>query len=275
MVETIYRIPGIPRIALLADLHNRPTHSILSSLTAHRPSIICFCGDMIYGNWPKDDVSPLVSQKNVLPFLADCAALASTYLSLGNHEWMLDNTDLDMIRGTGVTVLDNSFVSVKADAGPEKKELVIGGLTSGYVTDYRRFREQENSGQRYPRQKNIFGIGGIRTAARHVPETAWLKAFAATPGDIHICLSHHPEYFPLIPKEIPLVLSGHTHSGQVRYYSFRLHRWTGLWAPGQGLCPKYSNGAYEDRLIVSAGLANTTSIPRICNPCEIVFLEEL
>lgn len=47
-----------------------------------------------------------------------------------------------------------------------------------------------------------------------------------------------------------------------------------LWSPGQGWCPRYSNGVYEDgRLVVSAGLSNATWIPRIMNPIEVVFLE--
>ena len=45
-------------------------------------------------------MSPLQTQANVLPFLTACACLAPTFLSLGNHEWMLDQEDLDMIRST-------------------------------------------------------------------------------------------------------------------------------------------------------------------------------
>lgn len=39
-------------------------------------------------------MSPLETQKNVLPFLRECFLLAPTFLSLDNHEWMLDSTDL-------------------------------------------------------------------------------------------------------------------------------------------------------------------------------------
>ena len=269
MVETTYNIPGSPRLALFADLHGRSYDHIISSLQAHRPSLVCVVGDIVYGSHPEDDRSPLDTQENVLPFLTSCATIAPTFLSLGNHEWMLDAADLERIRSTGVVILDNDFKAISIDG----RKIVIGGLTSGYVTDYRRFVATQDGKVRYPKKDTISGIGGAVTASQHVPDTDWLEDFAAQPGQ-KVCLSHHPEYFSLIPPSVNLVLSGHSHSGQVRYYSFRRHRWTGLWAPGQGWFPKYSNGVYEnERLVVSAGLANTARVPRLFNPTEIVYLE--
>lgn len=138
MVETTYHIPGAPRLALLADLHGRPYDHIISSLAAHRPSLICLAGDFIYGSHPVDDRSPLEAQENVLPFFRACADLAPSFLSLGNHEQMLDSTDLDLISSTGVVVLDNTWT--------EWNGVVIAGLTSGYVTDYRRFKSTHQRG---------------------------------------------------------------------------------------------------------------------------------
>lgn len=250
MVVTIYKSPGAPRIALLADLHGRPYDHIISSLQAHRPSLTCVVGDILYGSHPEGDVSPLVSQTNVLPFLRGCAAVAPTFLSLGNHEWMLDEEDMERIAATGVVVLDNCWV--------ERDGLVIGGLTSGYVTDYRRFRTTQDGAVRYPRKENLSGIGGAVTASQHQPETAWLSNFASAPG-FHILLSHHPEYFPLVPSSIDLILSGHAHGGQWRFFN------RGVWSPGQGLWPRWTKGVYEGRLVVSAGLSNTASVPRLFN----------
>lgn len=267
MVVTIYKSPGAPRIALLADLHGRPYDHIISSLQAHRPSLACVVGDILYGSHPEGDRSPLETQENVLPFLSGCAAVAPTFLSLGNHEWMLDEEDMERIATTGVVVLDNCWV--------ERDGLVIGGLTSGYVTDYRRFRATQSGTERYPRKEDLSGIGGAVTASQHVPDTDWLEDFtAASPGDAHILLSHHPEYWPDIKeKKIDLMLSGHAHGGQWAYYSFRRKRMCGVWCPGQGFLPRWTRGVYEGRLVVSAGLSNTARIPRICNPTEIVYLE--
>lgn len=114
MVETVYTISSCPiSIALLGDLHGRPYDMVIGSLRDHHPQMIAIAGDIVYGSQPEDDnVSPLESQVNALPFLEGCVSIAPTYLSLGNHEWMLDDTDLDSIMSTGVTVLDNSWVEL-------------------------------------------------------------------------------------------------------------------------------------------------------------------
>jgi predicted MPP superfamily phosphohydrolase len=105
-----------------------------------------------------------------------------------------------------------------------------------------------------------------------LPDTTWLTAFSATPG-YHILLCHHPEYFPRIPESIELVLSGHAHGGQWRLYNPFKRQWIGVFAPGQGLWPRWTKGVYEGRLVVSAGLSNTVSVPRLFNPTEIVYIE--
>lgn len=78
MVESLYIIPDAPRLALLSDLHGRPYQEAVFSLQRNKPDIICITGDIIYGIWPADDISPLVSQPYVLPFLERCAGIAPT-----------------------------------------------------------------------------------------------------------------------------------------------------------------------------------------------------
>lgn len=88
MVESVYIIPGAPRLALLADLHGWPYHDAIASLVRNKPEIICIAGDIMIGNRSEEDISPLDSEENVLPFLEECARIAPTFLSLGNHERM-------------------------------------------------------------------------------------------------------------------------------------------------------------------------------------------
>lgn len=260
-IETTYKVPGAPRLALLSDLHNADPAPVLQSLRSRRPDIIAITGDILYGGRPEGDISPLKTQKNVLPFLSSCASLAQTFLSLGNHEWMLDEEDIIALSSTGVTVLDNSYQTSTVD----KKKVVIGGLTSGYVSDYRRFRAESGSSERYPLKESISGIGGAVTAREHKPDTGWLSDFAAA-GGYHILLSHHPEYYPLVSGNIELVLSGHAHGGQWRIFRH------GVWSPGQGFWPNWTKGVYG-RMVVSAGLSNTARIPRFFNPTEVVYVE--
>ena len=129
MQETFYTIPGCPvRIAQVSDLHERPYDAVLASLEKQRPDLICVTGDFFYGCLPKAGTK--AEDAGVLPFFSACAALAPCYVSLGNHEWMIQPEDFSLINGTGAKILDNTFVS--CDIAGAK--LVIGGLTSGRVT---------------------------------------------------------------------------------------------------------------------------------------------
>ena len=65
-------------------------------------------------------------------------------------------------------------------------------------------------------------------------------------------------------RKVDLVLAGHAHGGQIRI------REQGVYAPGQGLFPRYTKGVVDGRMIVSAGAGNPVHMPRWGNPCEIV-----
>ena len=87
--------------------------------------------------------------------------------------------------------------------------------------------------------------GAKRTNHTPPPEVSFLERYAAETG-FHLLLCHHPEWH----------LFGHD-----------------IYAPGQGLFPRYASGCHENRLIVSRGMANTVSpIPRLGNPTELVVL---
>ena len=234
MQETFYSIKTEKRIApftaaLIADLHGAPTKPVLNSLQKHRPDLVAIAGDLRIG-----EPAPYP-----LDFLSQCAGLAGTYYSLGNHEKTMSETDKKKIASAGVTVLDNTWV--------RSGDLIIGGMTSPYVLRWRQT--------------------GRGTRRRMPPETAWLDGFEKQEG-FKLLLDHHPEHYPEITKNrnIDLIFSGHAHGGQIRINS------RGLFAPGQGFFPQYTDGVYDSRLVVSRGLANTTFIPRINNPTELVYI---
>jgi len=120
---------------------------------------------------------------------------------------------------------------------------------------------------------------------RIIPDTSWLAEFASTPG-YHILLSHHPEFVDEIKGSvvkcgantaghIDLILSGHAHGGQWRVYHPIKKKWIGVFAPGQGLWPKLTEGVheiYKSTLIISRGLTNTSKIPRFFNRPEVVYI---
>lgn len=272
MKEQFYIIPAEFNftIALVADLHAREGSEVTRSLKKHRPDLITIPGDFVQKKRPQEhgkmiDVPIVEFQKNVRPFLACCTDIAPTYVSFGNHEAVLDEEDLALVKSTGVIVLDNTFQRFNSD-------VVIGGLTAGHVINYREYKAMWLSAygrtERYPSRR-----------AEEMPswfsvEAEWLKLFEEQDG-YKILLNHHPEYWSLRAPylsdyKIDLVLSGHAHGGQVRLCN------RGLYAPGQGFFPKYTKGVFNGKygmLVVSTGLCNTSGIiPRILNPTEIVYI---
>ena len=84
-----------------------------------------------------------------------------------------------------------------------------------------------------------------------------------------ILLAHHPERIATYAQAgVDLVFCGHAHGGQ-----FRLPGIGGLYAPGQGVFPKYTAGLYTmeaTTMIVSRGLGNSLFPLRLHNFPEIV-----
>ena len=272
MIEKNYGISGdiFLTIAHISDLHNKDGRQAIESMRNRKPDIIVITGDLVLRRRPTDDMLIVQSEKNVLPFLSECAQIAPTYMSLGNHEVMLNQDDLELISQTGVELLDNRFV--KTD------KYVIGGLTSAYVSRYRREIEEMETGET--------AAEGTRAGRYLIPKPfwrprmqetdyAWLDTFVKVPR-YRILLSHHPEYWCLeepilINRNIDLVLSGHAHGGQFRLFG------QGFFAPGQGWFPKYTSGIHRGkygRMIISKGMANTVMVaPRLFNPTEVVYIE--
>lgn len=245
--------------ALLTDFHNSDPDPVLDTLQKRRPDIITIAGDFIFGDRPKGKGLKIEENPRAVRLLQGCAGIAPTFVSLGNHEYMLTADDLQAVTAAGVHLLDNSWTVYEG--------IFIGGLNSAYVNVYRDFRRHSGSREVYPKPASYV------LRKKHVPKLDWLDEFENLEG-YKLLLCHHPEYYPLYlrSRRIDLILSGHCHGGQWRFYSW-LHKETrGIFAPGQGLFPVLTSGIHDGKLVVSQGLSNTTWVPRINNPTEIVFL---
>ena len=189
--------------------------------------------------------------KNGLALLRAATTVAPTFFSLGNHEAKCGEDVKEQIAATGVRLLDDEYTRFGG--------IFIGGLSTGWSRDNQR-----------------------RTKQTPPPALGWLDGFCAEKG-VKVLLCHHPEYYPayLSERSLDLVLAGHAHGGQWRLFG------RGLFAPGQGIFPKFTSGAYRGRkklkgalrlggqpvLIVSRGLHDHTRIPRINNPQELIVLD--
>jgi predicted MPP superfamily phosphohydrolase len=85
---------------------------------------------------------------------------------------------------------------------------------------------------------------------------------------VRVLMCHRPEDYMkrLRDTQVDLVLAGHAHGGQIRLFG------QGLYAPGQGIFPKYTYGVTDNRMIISSGASNNVHVPRIGNPCEVLLI---
>ena len=294
LTETVYFInidgtaPGSERLdgkrlAVLADHHDRDYEPVLDMLRNSAPDAIVIPGDIVLGYFPRDSELIIDRCRNIMPLLEGCYDIAPTYMSIGNHECLLCDSDFDMLRQTGAIVLNNEWTELrfcddmsgeKAVAEPADR-IYVGGFTSAHAISYKKFRDEYNRGkdikgyERYPYRRRPKDIGS------YPADSMWLDDFERVDG-YKILLCHHPEYWglrePMLrDRKIDLVLSGHAHGGQWRFFG------QGVFAPGQGLLPKYTGGVYHGQygsLVISRGLSNPYSaVPRLGHPCELVYVQ--
>lgn len=254
------RLSSPLKIALVADLHERNADDIFAMLKQQKPDMIAVAGDTLerYGT-PKN--KPVIQEKfsvlrwlflnvayyfnalllkifrknrshsseTAFEFLDGAANVAPVFMSLGNHEHCLLDEDISRLGELGVSLLDND--DALAD---------IAG--------------------------NTLRIGGLSCDA----DEEWLKRYADKDG-FKLLLCHRPEYYPVLLEQldIDLILAGHTHGGQIRFFD------RGLFSSGQGLFPKYHKGVADNKMVISAGCSNPIAIPRINNPRELVIVNLL
>lgn len=167
-----------------------------------------------------------------LAFLRALSREFPVFYAFGNHERWLGPKHIAVLRETGAVVLINETAQLG--------ELTVGGLLQDIPGKEEQLTEEH---------------------------LAFVRRFAGMPG-YRILLCHRPEWYfdGIRDYDIPLVLSGHAHGGQIRLFGHPVY------SPGQGLFPKYAQGMHEGRLIVSRGLGNHTVVPRFFNAPELCIV---
>lgn len=233
------------RIAHVSDLHNAEFGAVnsilLRLLKDSRPDIIVITGDLIDSHRTDVEIA--------LHFAQGSVKIAPTYYVTGNHEAICPQyaslkAGLD---AAGVVVLEDGLVPLEQN---EERIILLGLVVPNFTP-----------GEELP--------GGVpaMTAAK-------LKELLEEENTYSILLSHRPELFEAYAASgVGLVLSGHAHDGQFRFPFIG-----GLFAPNQGLFPKYDAGLYTEgntNMVVSRGLGNSVIPVRFNNRPEIVLIELL
>ncbi len=223
------------RVVLLTDIHRTwffsqdRVRSLVERVNALEPDLVVLGGDYVYAETDYE--------ASCFAELALLEAPLGRYAVLGNHDYGEHDDEgkdptptIEAVDASGITLLDNRAVWV------------------------------EQAGAR-------IRLGGVGDYSEDTPRLG--PTIEATSTDDFILLvSHNPDYAEeLPPGAVDLVLSGHTHGGQVTFF--------GLWAPylpsdyGQ----KYRTGLVvteNTTVIVSNGIGTIFPPIRFFAPPQIV-----
>ncbi len=244
-------------IALITDLHERPCEDMLELLKEAAPDIIAIAGDTL----ERYDIENVSDAEGKKPSFFKRLLLRTAYyinrffMLLNRKNKPSDEKTYDFLRG--ISKIAPVFMSL----GNHEEKLLEEDIS---LINELGITLLNNADATFIYKCNTLVIGGLSSFY----DEEWLRCFEKKDG-YKILLSHHPIYYDTLIKEkkIDLVLSGHNHGGQIRVSG------KGLFSSGEGIPPKYDKGVFGNRLVVSAGCANTVIIPRINNPREILKIK--
>ena len=224
------------RIAALADIHVGSPFNGLDKLeqivaltNQSNPDIIVLLGDYVI------DVvvgGKFVPPNKLAPVLAELRAPLGVWAVLGNHDLWLDAELVQTaLEHHGIQVLEDSSVRIR-------------------------------------RGSDEFWLAGIDDLWEGRPDIT--RAFRGVPEDSAIvAITHNPDLFPDVPPRVNLLITGHTHGGQVRVPFF------GPLIVPSSYGRRYAAGhIVEDgrHLFVSSGLGTSILPVRFLVPPEISLL---
>lgn len=235
-----FTAPADLRLVVAGDLHGADPAPILKLIERQGPAAILLTGDILEGPGRQHLSLPFQKVLSWQEKYQIGMEFMKGCVQIAPTFFVSGNHE-NTLRTHAVEEIKSLGVTTLLDSDVEFEGIRLGGLGSSAA----------------------FGAGRLQ------PDVEFLKSFAEKDG-FKVLLCHHPEYFdPYIrPLPIDLTVSGHAHGGQWRIGSL------GVFAPGQGVFPKYTKGLYHNRLAVHTGLNNHVAlVPRIFNPYDILCIE--
>ena len=256
-VKTEYAVPEALTIAHVSDLHERESGDILRMLKRVKPDFIVVTGDTFerYDNRPQYDFEHKPIKRLIINIIHYTNYLL-TKLRSDKKKAKTENAYEFLMQAAKIAPV---YLSL---GNHEQKLLDVDYL---FLEDCG-ITLLDNASTEIGYKGCRILLGGISTWDYE----DFIEDYKAKKG-MKLLLCHNPQFYVenLTDSDIALTLSGHTHGGQIRIGK----KGMGFFVPGQGLFGKYAHGRFfGDRLIVSAGCANTVVCPRFFNPRELVVI---
>ena len=250
------------RIVQVTDVHSirseEQSELLYKTVVNERPDAVVITGDLLdstyyteENNALKEGTSDKMAGQDTVDFVKRLVEKYYVYFVYGNHEMvLLDDVDNNPFKVAmeemGVIFLNNDGVKITK----EDESIYMLGIQDPATL----YKDSDYAGyNNHPERINAM----------------MENIMALKEEDLYtVVLSHRPEYFKLYSQyDADLILTGHAHGGQVRMPGMG-----GLYAPGQGWLPEYTEGVFaenETTMIVGRGIGNSVEIPRVFNPPEI------
>lgn len=243
-------------VAILADVHAcRPwmtperIRSIVAQTNELGADLVVLLGDYVAGH---RFVTDYVHSREWSRELAVLRAPHGVYAILGNHEWWEDRTAQKTGNGptfgqraleaVGIPVLENDVVRLTKAGAPFW--LVGLGDQLAFVPS-----RSSHPGRR-------LGVDDLPGSLAKVTDDAPV-----------ILLAHEPDIAVRVPERVSLLLSGHTHGGQVRLFG-----WSPVVPSRYGNRFAYGHMRETCDIVVSGGLGCAIAPIRFGMPPEIVLV---
>lgn len=214
--------------------------------------------------------------------------LHNCYFGTKEHNYLIErikkiNPDIVLLTGDffDVDKYNNSLMIVKELTKLAKVYFTAGGHEY-HVPEYLRIKHEmkragiivlDNGQEEIKHEDGSICITGILDPTFYNKNIELMKKLMTEydkENTFNILLSHRPdlieEYFNY---NYNLIFSGHAHGGQVRIFN------QGLYAPNQGILPKYTHGKYSNNkenqhLIINRGIGWHSTFVKVNNRPEIV-----
>ncbi len=206
---------------LLTDIHRGAFFSqdrvrkLVERVNALEPDLVVLGGDYVYANTDYE--------ASCFAELAHLQAPLGRFAVLGNHDYG-EYRPSDRSGGS-----EGSGSDIAGDLTPAIEAVQSAGIT---LLDNRAVWVEKAGGR--------IRVGGVGDYQEDTPDLA-PTVEGTSAGDFVLLVSHNPDYAEELPiGAVDLVLSGHTHGGQVTFF--------GLWAPS---LPSEYGQKYRTGLVVT------------------------
>lgn len=221
------------RVVMLSDLHLGAVGSedrlkeTVACINEQKPDLVCIAGDLF-----DNDYSAILDPDEVVQTLKKISAKHGVYACLGNHDAGTGiEKMLDLLKRADVQVLEDEYVVIE-------EKLILAGRLDGSP------------------------IGGNNGRKRQ----SMSRVLSGAPELPVVVMDHNPMNLESYEGEADLILSGHTHKGQI---------FPGSLLTGAMYTVDYGYYKAEDgtQIVVTSG-AGTWGLPvRVGTDCEIASIE--